>query len=72
MDLESSTEVREDRKDHAPSRRAPPVGRDLPTVRPLAWLSDQRALYLKAHPETWDALMRLVPPEIKRSSSTAK
>ncbi|MET0216685.1 MAG: hypothetical protein ABW205_01995 [Burkholderiales bacterium] len=36
------------------------------------WLSDQRALYLKAHPETWDALMRLVPPEIKRSSSTAK
>jgi len=31
------------------------------------WLSEQRAAYLKAHPETWDTLMRLVPAEVQRS-----
>jgi hypothetical protein len=36
------------------------------------WLSEQRARYLEAHPETWEALMRLLPPEIRRSSSPAQ
>lgn len=31
------------------------------------WLSDQRASYLKAHPEAWETLMRLVPSDIRRS-----
>jgi hypothetical protein len=34
------------------------------------WLSDQRTAYLQAHPETWDTLVRLIPPELKRSQPT--
>jgi hypothetical protein len=32
------------------------------------WLSEQRATFLQAHPETWDTLMRLVPPDVPRSA----
>ena len=33
------------------------------------WLANQRRAFLQAHPETWDTLMRLVPPEVQRSPS---
>jgi hypothetical protein len=33
------------------------------------WLSEQRRAFLQAHPETWDTLMRLVPPDVPRSPS---
>lgn len=32
-----------------------------------AWLAAQRAAFLRAHPETWDTLMRLVPDHVQRS-----
>jgi len=31
------------------------------------WLADQRRAFLQAHPETWDTLLRLAPPEVQRS-----
>jgi hypothetical protein len=31
------------------------------------WLAEQRRAFLRAHPQTWDTLMRLVPPEVQRS-----
>ncbi|MBL8541507.1 MAG: hypothetical protein JNK68_14265 [Betaproteobacteria bacterium] len=31
-----------------------------------AWLAEQRAAFLHAHPETWDTLMRLVPAHVPR------
>jgi hypothetical protein len=34
------------------------------------WHADQRAAYLRAHPETWDTLMRLVPPAVPRSGGS--
>jgi hypothetical protein len=34
------------------------------------WLAEQRAAFLRAHPETWDTLMRLVPDHVPRSRSS--
>lgn len=31
------------------------------------WLAEQRAAFLRAHPETWDTLMRLVPDHVQRA-----
>ena len=36
------------------------------------WLMDQRRTFLHTHPETWDTLMRLIPPEVQRSQTTTK
>jgi len=36
------------------------------------WLSEQRATYLQTHPETWNTLLRLVPPEARKTSSTTR
>jgi hypothetical protein len=35
------------------------------------WLAGQRAAFLRAHPETWDTLMRLVPDHVVRAGSRA-
>jgi hypothetical protein len=32
------------------------------------WLAEQRAAFLRAHPETWDTLMRLVPDHVPRAT----
>ncbi len=34
-----------------------------------AWLAEKRSAFLRAHPETWDTLMRLVPDHVQRAPS---